>query len=129
MTPELTALAVAALIQYATLGTFGALARRQGTLAYQATNRDAPSPHAGPAARAQRALANHAENLILFAIAVIVVTLSDQATRFTATCAWLYVIARLLYVPAYVAGYAPVRSLAWGVGWVATLLMILAALF
>jgi uncharacterized MAPEG superfamily protein len=127
MTPELAALAVAALIQYATLGTFGVFARRQGTLAYQASNRDAPSPHAGPAARAQRALANHAENLILFAVAVTVVTLSDQATRFTATCAWAYVAARVLYVPAYVQGIAPLRSLAWGVGWVATLLMILSA--
>ena len=88
-----------------------------------------PGKLKGAIARAQRAMANHAENLILFAIAVVVVTLSDESTRLTATCAWLYVVARLLYVPAYVFGLAPVRSLVWGVGWVATLLMILAALF
>ena len=129
MTPELTALATAALVQFAQLGAFGYFVRRQGNLGYQVSNRDAPPPHTGPAARAQRAMANHTENLILFAIAVTVVTLSDEATRFTATCAWLYVIARILYVPAYVAGHPPLRALAWGLGWVSTLLMILAALF
>lgn len=131
MTPELTALALAALVQFATLGVFGCLVGQQGKLAYQAGNRDTPAPHRGPAARAQRALANHTENLILFAVAVAVavVTLGGEASRLTAVCAWLYVAARILYVPAYVLGLGPLRSVVWGVGWVATLLMILAALF
>ncbi len=129
MTPELAALAAAALVQFAQLGAFGYFVRQQGNVGYQMSNRDEPPPHRGRAARAQRAMSNHTENLILFAIAVVVVTLGGQATGFTATCAWLYVVARILYVPAYVAGYGPVRSVVWGVGWVATLLMILAALF
>jgi uncharacterized MAPEG superfamily protein len=127
MTPELAALALAALLQFAQLGVFGYYVRRQGNLDYQASNRDEPPPHTGKAARAQRAMANHSENLILFAIAVTVVTLADEGTRLTAICAWLYLIARVLYVPAYVFGLGPVRSLVWGIGWVATLLMLLAA--
>ena len=127
MTPELTALAVAALVQFASLGVFGYFVRSQGNLGYQTGNRDTPPPHTGKAARAQRAMANHTENLILFAIAVLVVTLADQGTAFTATCAWLYVLARILYVPAYVFGLGPLRGAIWGLGWVATLLMILAA--
>ena len=63
----------------------------------------------------------------LFIIAVVVVTLSDQSTRFTVACAWLYVAARLLYIPAYVQGWDLPRSLIWGAGFVATLLMILSA--
>ena len=127
MTPELTALAAAALVQFASLGVFGYYVRSQGNLGYQTGNRDTPPPHTGKAARAQRAMANHTENLILFAIAVVVVTLGDQGTAFTATCAWLYVLARILYVPAYVFGLGPLRGAIWGLGWVATLLMILAA--
>jgi uncharacterized MAPEG superfamily protein len=110
MTPELAALALAALLQFAQLGVFGYYVRRQGNLDYQASNRDEPPPHTGKAARAQRAMANHSENLILFAIAVTVVTLADEGTRLTAICA-----------------LGPVRSLVWGIGWVATLLMLLAA--
>ena len=129
MTTELTALAVAALVQFAQLGVFGYFVRQQGNLDYQMSNRDEAPPHRGRAARAQRAMANHTENLILFAIAVVVVTLGGEAGWLTAVCAWLYVIARILYVPAYVLGLAPLRSASWGVGWVSTLLMILAALF
>jgi uncharacterized MAPEG superfamily protein len=128
MTPELAALALAGLIQYAHLGVFASqVARSRAGVRYQLSARDEPPPHQGKAARAQRAMANHVETLGLFVIAVVVVTLSDQATPFTATCAWLYVAARLLYIPAYVQGWNVARSLVWGVGFVATLLMILSA--
>ena len=128
MTPELAALAVAGLIQYAHLGAFASqVARNRDGVRYQLSSRDEPAPHRGKAARAQRAMSNHVENLGLFIIAVVVVTLSDQATAFTATCAWLYVAARILYIPAYVQGWAMARSVIWGVGYVATLLMILSA--
>ncbi|TNC51866.1 MAPEG family protein [Rubellimicrobium rubrum] len=129
MTAELTALAFAALVQFGQLGVFGYFVRQQGNIDYQVSNRDEPPPHRGRAARAQRAMSNHTENLILFAIAVVVVSLGEETSRLTAVCAWLYVIARVLYVPAYVLGLARLRSACWGVGWVSTLLMILAALF
>lgn len=79
-------------------------------------------------ARLYRALNNHFEALILFTLAVVVVTLSDQSNPFTATCAWLYLIARIAYVPAYWLGLSPWRSLIWFVGFLATTFMILAAL-
>ena len=66
--------------------------------------------------------------MILFTIAVVVVTLSDQSTPFTAACAWVYLTARVLYVPAYAYGLVPWRSLIWLVGWLATLAMIGASL-
>jgi uncharacterized MAPEG superfamily protein len=71
---------------------------------------------------------NHFEALILFTIAVVVVTLGAQSTPFTAACAWIYLVARVLYVPAYAFGWVPWRSLIWFVGFAATLAMILAAL-
>ncbi len=71
---------------------------------------------------------NHFEGLILFTIACLVITLSGQSTPFTAACAWTYLAARILYVPAYALGLSPWRSLIWLVGLLATLLMLLAAL-
>ena len=72
---------------------------------------------------------NHFEALTLFTIAVVVTTLSGSASAFTAACAWVYLGARILYVPAYAYGWAPWRSAIFGVGLIATLLMLLAALF
>ena len=56
-----------------------------------------------------------------------VVTLSDSASAFTAAGARTFIAARVLYIPAYVTGLNPWRSVAWLVGPVVTVLMILAA--
>ena len=66
--------------------------------------------------------------LILF-LPVVVVTLGGQGSGTTAACAWIYLAARILYVPAYVFGWVPWRSVIWAVGFAATMVMILAALF
>ncbi len=83
------------------------------------------SPRTG---RLFRALNNHFEGLIMFTLAVVVVTLSDQSTGFTGACAWIYLAARILYVPAYAFGLSPWRSVIWLTGFAATVLMLLAAL-
>lgn len=75
-----------------------------------------------------RAMNNHFEALILFTIAVVVVTLGDKSSAFTATCATAYLVARILYIPAYYFGWTPWRSLIWFVGFLATMLMIISAL-
>lgn len=75
-----------------------------------------------------RALNNHFEALIMFAIAVVVIALSDQSTVFTQACAWAYLVARVLYVPAYAFDWVPWRSVIWGVGFFATVAMLVAAL-
>ncbi|ABD53752.1 MAPEG family protein [Jannaschia sp. CCS1] len=135
MTPELTVLALAALlqaVQFALMavpanlevGTGKTLsprdrARLGGSLEEQLSPRTA---------RLNRAMANHFEALILFTIAVVVVTLSDQSTPFTATCAWVYLGARVLYVPAYAFGWVPWRSVIWAVGFLATVAIVASSL-
>jgi uncharacterized MAPEG superfamily protein len=79
-------------------------------------------------ARLGRSLTNHFEGLILFTIACVTVTLGDQSGPFTAACAFTYLGARVLYIPAYYLGLRPWRSLIWAVGLFATVLMLLAAL-
>ena len=79
-------------------------------------------------ARLGRAFDNHMEGLLLFAIAVGVIQMSGQNSGLTAACAWVYLMARMLYVPAYAFGWRPGRSVIWAVGFVATILMLLSAL-
>ena len=79
--------------------------------------------------RLGRALDNHFEALILFGIAAVVITVTGQSSTLTATCAWIYLAARVVYVPAYAMGLRPHRSVIWAIGLFATLIMLIAALF
>lgn len=128
MTPELTALTLAALLQGVQFALFSVTAQQQVGSRYAASPRDEARALTGIAGRAQRALNNHFEGLILFAIAVMVVSLSGQSSAVTAGAAWVYLGARLVYVPAYLFGWTPWRSVVWFVGWLATYAMLIAAL-
>lgn len=128
MTSELTVLALAGLLQALQFAAFSVAANRQIGPEKAMGPRDEAVHLTGTAGRLQRALNNHFEGLILFTLAVVVVSLGGQSTGLTAACAWVYLAARVLYVPAYVFGWAPGRSIIWIVGFLATLLMLLAAL-
>ena len=128
MTPELTALTLAALLQTLQFALYSVLAQRQVGPAYALSPRDMPRALTGMAGRAQRAMNNHFEGLILFGIAVTVVTLSDSASGLTAIAALVYLAARVLYVPAYMFGWTPWRSVIWSAGFVATLYLLVHAL-
>jgi uncharacterized MAPEG superfamily protein len=130
MPPELTALTLAALLQAVQFLLYAIPANLELGPGYTMSARDRePSRALSPkTARLGRALNNHFEGLILFTIAVVTVTLSNQSTQFTAACAFTYLAARVAYVPAYYLGLKPWRSLIWAVGFAATLLMLLAAL-
>ena len=129
MTAELTVLALAGLLQAVQYAAFSITANLQVGPRVAMGPRDDPPRLTGSAGRLQRALNNHFEGLIMFTLAVVVVTLGGQASGVTAACAWIYLGARMLYVPAYVLGWVPWRSVIWAVGFAATLAMILAALF
>lgn len=130
MTPELTALSLASLLQVVQFALFAAPANMELTPAYTCSPRDVPParPLSRVSGRLQRALNNHFEALILFTISVLVVTLSNQSSSFTAACGWTYLAARVLYIPAYALGWTPWRSAIWALGQTATILMLLAAL-
>lgn len=128
MTPELTSLTLAALLQILQFTAYSIAANRQVGPKVAMGPRDTPVQLTGIAGRLQRAMNNHFEGLILFTIAVLVITLSDQSSPFTALCGWLYLAARIAYVPAYVLALSPWRSLIWSGGLGATVAMLLAAL-
>ncbi len=130
MTPELTALTLAGLLQMVQFALFAVPANLELGTRYTSGPRDrAPErPLTTLTGRLQRSLNNHFEGLILFTLAVTVITLSGQSTATTATLAYTYLAARILYVPAYALGLTPWRSAIWAVGWFATLALMLTAL-
>ena len=69
------------------------------------------------AARMQRALNNHFEGLILFTLAVVVVTLGQQSSPVTQPAPGPTSPPASLYVPAYAFGWSPWRSVIWAVGY------------
>jgi len=131
VTPELTVLTLAALLQVVQFVLYAVPANREVGPGYtmSARDRDPSRPMSDRTARLGRAFDNHFEGLILFAIAVGVIQMSSQNTALTATCAWVYLIARILYVPAYAIGLRPHRSVIWIIGFGATTVMLIAALF
>lgn len=135
MTPELTALTLAALLQVVQFMLFAVPANLELGPGKTASARDRDRLGGNmedllsvKTARLYRALNNHFEGLILFSIACVVITFSDQGSAVTAACAAAYLIARVLYIPAYYFGWRPWRSLIWFVGFGATVVMLLAAL-
>jgi len=130
MTPELTALTLAALLQALQFLLYAVPANLELGPGYtmSARDREPSKPLSEKTARLGRALNNHFEGLILFTIACVTITLADKSTAVTAACAYAYLAARVLYIPAYYYGLRPGRSLIWAVGFLATLLMLLAAL-
>jgi uncharacterized MAPEG superfamily protein len=130
MTPELTVLALAALVQAGQFVLVAVPANKELGTGYTSSPRDRePSREmSARTGRLYRAMNNHFEGLILFTIAVVVVTLGEQSSAVTVAAAWTYLGARILYVPAYAYGWRPWRSLIWFVGFLATVAMILAAL-
>ena len=135
MTPELTVLALAGLLQVVQYALMAVPANRELGVGKTLSPRD-PDRLGKPieeqlstrTARLYRAMNNHFEGLILFTLAVLVVTLGEQSTGFTAACAWAYLGARIAYIPAYYFGLRPWRSLIWFVGFLATTFMLIAAL-
>ena len=136
MTPELTALTLAALLQVIQFILMAVPANLELGPAKTMSARDRSRLGGSledlvsdKTARLYRALNNHFEGLILFSIACVIVTLTNTSSAITATCAWAYLGARLLYVPAYYFGWRPWRSYIWMVGFGATTVMLIAALF
>ena len=135
MTSELTALALAGLLQVLQYALMAVPANLELGVGKTLSPRDldrlgAPieSQLSIRTARLLRAMNNHFEGLILFTIAVVVVTLGEKTSALTAACAWIYLAARVLYIPAYAFGWVPWRSFIWFAGFAATLLMLLSSL-
>ncbi len=93
-----------------------------------AGNREDLPPVTGWAGRARRAHLNMLENLLVFAIVVLVAHAAGRADATTALGAALFFWARLAYAIIYVAGIPWLRTAAWAVA-LAGILAVFSQLF
>lgn len=128
MAAELTILTLAAFLLIVQIFLVPALSRDQVPPGWSATSRDVAVTLTGRAGRAERALRNFLEALVLYIIAVVVLTIGDHTSGLTGILAWVWLGARVLYVPAYIYGLAPLRSLIWAIGFLATIALLIIAL-
>ena len=126
--PELTALGLAAMLQAIQIGLAAWSMHRDGMDKWNAGPRDSEPAFSPLTGRLRRAVNNHFEALAFFTIAVVLVQFTQSNGTLTALCAWAYLLARVIYIPAYAFGWSPGRSLIFGAGFLATMLMILTAL-
>lgn len=111
-----------ALIPYA--ATIG-VARMPGGTAWGIGNRDTPLAVAPWIERTRRAHANMVENLAPFACLVLVANIAGKANASTAFAAQLFVAARIVYTLVYMAGIPMLRTLIFGIGVLAEVLILL----
>ena len=86
--------------------------------------RDVPPPSSLTSQRARRALSNMNEAMLMFMPVALLTAMEGGAVM----GAWIFLAARLVYLPTYLLGVPVVRSGAWavgllGVGWLAFCLL------
>lgn len=128
MPVEIQVLAWSGLLAAAQVVLLAIYANRQLSPRYLVSARDEQRQLSGIPARLQRAFQNQIEGLVLFAAAAVAVTLGGASSPVTETCAVAYIAARVIFVPLYWFGIPWLRTIVWGVGFAATLVMLLAAL-
>lgn len=128
MTAELYALVCAVLVQLGSIVTAGMVMNAQLGFAANAGPRDQLPEMSPLLGRLRRAVNNGFEGLALFAPAALIIALTGQSSTLTAIAAWVYVLARIAYIPAYAFPRGRLRSLIWGIGMLATLTLLVSAL-
>jgi uncharacterized MAPEG superfamily protein len=81
----------------------------------------APSPVTG---RLMRAQANFEETFPIAIVALLGVVLANRTSEWTALGGWIWLGARIVYLPLYGAGVPAIRTIVWAIG-LAGLVMVL----
>lgn len=122
---ELVALALSVVLLIGQIMLQAATMTREVGLDYNASARDEARPVRGVVAgRAERALRNLLETYPAFVALALMLAITGRTGGLGATGAWLWLIARVLYVPLYLSGVPMARSLVWGAALVGLCLML-----
>ena len=92
-------------------------------MGYLLSSRDEKRTVSGIAGRLERALNNSVTAMVLFAPAVLLIVVTDSSTNQSVLACQVFLLARLVYVPAYAFKLTGIRSLAWTVGLLCTALL------
>ena len=128
MTTELTILGWTLVLALVQIMLAANMRTGETGLTYNMSARDDKGPPMRPVtARLQRAQANLFETLPLFAAAVLIAHAAGREGALTLWGSYVYLAARVVYLPLYAAGIAVFRSLVWAVS-LAGLVMVLVAI-
>lgn len=97
-------------------------------MGYLLSSRDDHRSLTGITGRLDRALTNSVTAMVLFAPAVLLLAQKDAFSAATLTAAQVFLVARVLYVPAYAMNLRGLRTLLWLVGFAATVVLYLIGL-
>lgn len=129
MSTEIKILAWAAVLLIVHIFAAVHLKTRQYGAKWNMGARDEAQPPLNPVAgRLQRAQANFLETLPIAIIALLGVVVANRTSASTALGGWIWLGARVLYLPLYAAGIPVIRTLAFAVSLVG-LAMVLKPLF
>ena len=127
MATELTILAWTLVLALVQIMLTAQMRTQETGLQYNMSARDGEAPPPRPVtARLQRAQSNLFETLPLFAAAVLIAHVANEESAVTLWGCWLYLLARVVYLPLYAFGVPVLRSLVWGISLVG-LVMVLGA--
>ena len=114
---ELRVLAYGAILLLVHLLLAGHFKTKQYGITWNMGARDEDLPALNPVAgRLCRAQANFMETLPIAIIALGGVVLADRTNAVTAAAAWVWLGARVVYLPLYWAGIPKIRTLVWMAG-------------
>jgi uncharacterized MAPEG superfamily protein len=129
MSTELTILGWTLVLAVVQIILPAALRNKETGSAYNAGPRDEPGPPVGKVTgRLQRAHRNLLETLPVFAGAILIAHASNREGALTLWGAWLYLSARIAYVPLYAFGVPVIRSLAFQICLVGLTILLIAIL-
>lgn len=127
MPPQFHALLLSALLGLVYLSVHGVTMRRSVGFRPDNANRDNDPPLDLSADRAKRAFANYRETWPVFLAISVAVALTGRSTPVIDLASGLWLGARALYLPAYLAGFGQARSLLWVISLAALVVMLIAA--
>jgi uncharacterized MAPEG superfamily protein len=116
-------LVVAISVALQTSGAIGQLG-----IPYLLSARDEGRSASGTTARLDRAQSNAVQAMALFAPAILILALKDGFSDATLLAAQVFLIARIVYLPAYAFGVTGLRTLTWIAGFLATISLYFLAL-
>lgn len=126
MTIELTLLAWAVVLGLVHAIATGQFTTAQHGLAYGMSPRDEPKSVTGVGGRVERAFNNYLQTFAFFAAAVLIAHAVGVHSWLTVYGAWLYLVARIVYVGLYAAGIPVLRTLAFLASVLGTVMILVA---
>jgi uncharacterized MAPEG superfamily protein len=128
LTSELSILLTYGLIVALLLGLKLTGMLTQLDMGYLLSSRDQTRTLEGMLGRTERAFDNSVTALVLFAVPILVMGVRDTFTGQSLLAAQVFLLARVVYIPAYVFGITGLRTGVWLVGFLATLVLYFLAL-